>query len=479
MQKEIINKLSTLFVQQFDDEPIEISQLPLSGSYREYCRIVGKHRTALGVWNEDVKENDAFIGFSKHFRDKGIKVPEIYSYVKEEGLYLIEDFGDMTLYNFLSSTRDREGFSQSIKDVYLNVVRALPQIQIEGGKGLDYDLCYPRAAFDKQSMVWDLSYFKYYFLKLAKVPFDEQALENDFNKLVDYLLEEDTDYFLYRDFQSRNIMIKDSVVCFIDYQGGRKGALQYDLASLLYDSKADIPQGFREQLVENYLDRLEKFKTVDRTKFKKYFYGYVLIRMMQAMGAYGFRGFYEKKVHFLKSIPYALENLSVVLPKCEFPVELPELTKVLTSLKSAPGLSDYMDAATTLTVKICSFSYKRGLPEDNSGNGGGFLFDCRSVHNPGRYDEYKTLSGLDQEVKDFFLTNSEIENFIYPSTKLVEQTVETYMSRGFTDLFVGFGCTGGQHRSVYCAEKLSQHIQKKYNIRVVLTHREMEYWPTK
>ena len=244
--------------------------------------------------------------------------------MKPETCYLQEDLGNLTLFDYLSRTRELEGFSEKIINVYKKVLLELPRLQITAGKGIDYSYCYPRAAFDKQSMMWDLNYFKYYFLKLAKIPFDEQALEDDFQNFSDYLLAAESDFFLFRDFQSRNIMLHDGKVAFIDYQGGRKGALQYDLASLLYDAKADIPQAVRNELLEFYLDELEKYIEIDRAEFKAYFTGYVLIRIMQAMGAYGFRGFYEKKEHFLKSIPFALENLSYLLENNNIPIKLPE-----------------------------------------------------------------------------------------------------------------------------------------------------------
>ena len=336
-------------------------------------------------------------------------------------------------------------------------------------------VCYPREAFDKQSMMWDLNYFKYYFLKLAKIPFDEQRLEDDFQAFSDYLLAVDNNAFLYRDFQSRNVMLKDGKVYFIDYQGGRKGALQYDLASLLYDAKANIPEAEREELLEFYLDELNQYKHVDRSKFKSLFDGYVLIRIMQAMGAYGFRGFYEKKEHFLKSIPFALKNMETLLAKNNTVLtEFPELYKVLKSVTESTFLKSISPANDRLTVRISSFSYKKGIPHDPSGNGGGFVFDCRAIHNPGRYPEYKHLTGKDQQVIEFLEQKSTIASFMNAVTTLVSQSVEVYLSRGFTHLSVNFGCTGGQHRSVYAAEKLAQYLRNNYPVTVVLQHVEQD-----
>jgi aminoglycoside/choline kinase family phosphotransferase len=453
LKKKTQQDIVDLYKKRFMEESVTVESLPPSGSYREYIRLTSPHFKAIGTWNEDEKENNAFVEFSKHFRDKGIKVPEIYEYKPSECIYLQEDLGNETLYSFLSEVREFEGFSDRIIRIYRKVVLELPKIQIVAGLDLNYDFCYPRNAFDRQSMMWDLNYFKYYFLKLAKIAFNEQLLEDDFTTFTDYLLKAESNFFMFRDFQSRNIMLVENEPWFIDYQGGRQGALQYDLASLLYDSKADIPQNIREELIVDYLDELEKIHKVDRNEFLQYFYGYVLIRMMQAMGAYGFRGFYEKKEHFLKSIPFALDNLEIVLGKIELPVKLPELIKVLKSLSVSETLKKVVSKQAELTVAITSFSYKKGYPADLSGNGGGFVFDCRSVRNPGRYDQYKSLTGKDDAVIRFFEEDTDMEEFLKPAFLMVERTVEKYIERRFTHLSVSFGCTGGQHRSVYSAER--------------------------
>ncbi len=474
MKKKIQQDIADLYKQRFMDESVIIENLPPSGSYREYIRLTSPHFKAIGTWNDDEKENNAFIEFSKHFRSKGIKVPEIYSYNQSERIYLQEDLGNQTLFSFLSEVRETEGFSDKITRIYRKVVRELPKIQIIAGKDLDYDYCYPRKAFDRQSMSWDLNYFKYYFLKLAKISFNEQLLEDDFTSFTDYLLKAESNFFMFRDFQSRNIMLLDNEPWFIDYQGGRHGALQYDLASLLYDSKANIPQEIREELIEDYLDEVEKIHPVDRSEFLQYFYGYVLIRMMQAMGAYGFRGFYEKKEHFLKSIPFALENLEVVLGKISLPVELPELIKVLKTLHESEILKKVALKQAQLTIAITSFSFKKGYPADHSGNGGGFVFDCRSVRNPGKYDQYKSLTGKDEAVIRFFEVESDMEEYLKPVFSIVERSVVKYIERGFTNLSVSFGCTGGQHRSVYSAERMAATLKNKYPVRIVIHHREQD-----
>lgn len=474
MDIKVKNKLLQLYKKHFSADADSFEMLPLSGSYREYARIGRSGISVIGAFNADVKENKAFLTFSRQLAGAGVPVPEIYAVGDDHTTYLQQDLGTVTLFDYITEVRKSEGFSRTITDEYRKVLDVLPRIQVEGGKRIDYSVCYPRAAFDKQSMLWDLSYFKYYFLKLARIQFDEQLLEDDFQRFADYLLSADSDYFMYRDFQSRNIMLKDGAVYFIDYQGGRKGALQYDLASLLYDGKADIPQQVRNELFEYYLDRLEKFIPVDRFEFMRFYRGFVIIRIMQAMGAYGFRGFYEKKEHFLKSIPYALDNLEYLLNRLDLPIELPELTKVLSEVTGSSFLRSIGHEKHNLTVRVTSFSYKKGIPADPSGNGGGFVFDCRAINNPGRYSEFKPLTGKDPLVQRFLEEKSEMKEFLGAATLLVDQSVKNYIDRGFTHLSVNFGCTGGRHRSVYAAEKLAAHIRNNFPVNVVLLHKEQD-----
>ncbi len=470
MKLEKQQLLMEMFTQWAGEKVESLSLLPPSGSYREYIRICGGGKCALGVSNADVKENKAFLGFSEHFHAQGLKVPQVYVQNLDEGIYLVEDLGSVTLFDFLQENRVGDDMSPSLIDLYKKTIKELIQFQLKGTEGLDFDLCYPRKAFDRQSMLWDLHYFKYYFLKLAQVPFDEQVLEDDFDKLIDFLLEAEHHYFLYRDFQSRNIMVKQGEPWFIDYQGGRKGALQYDLASLLYDGKADIPPKVREDLYSYYVDELKKVKDIDETAFKNQFTGYVYIRIMQAMGAYGFRGFYEKKEHFLKSIPYALQNISYLLENSPLPIDTPELKKVLSSLIE----NEKLKKINALTVTINSFSYKRGIPFDMSGNGGGFVFDCRAIHNPGRYAEYKHITGRDEPVIEFLSKEPEMKQFLDSVFALVSQSVEKYIERNFKHLMVNFGCTGGQHRSVYSAERLADYLSSKYPVSIKIRHIEQE-----
>ena len=467
-------KLKNLFQTWAKESVIKVTPLAQSGSDRKYYRIFSDNNTVLGVFNSDSKENLAFIEFTKHFEKKGLKVPKILAEDVAENIYLIEDLGDTTLFAYLSKEKKKSDFSADLNKVYNMVLDALPEFQINGGKDLDYSLCYPRSSFDKQSMMWDLNYFKYYFLKLAQIPFEEQALEDDYQKFTDYLLKADQNFFLYRDFQSRNIMLKNDEVYFIDYQGGRKGALQYDLASLLYDAKAEIPQVERNKLYSYYIKQLKKHIGVNEDEFQEFFQGYVLIRIMQAMGAYGFRGFYEKKAHFLASIPPALNNLNNLLKTINLPVELPTLMPLLHKLTKSEKLKELADKGSSLEVSVNSFSYKRGIPIDLSGHGGGFAFDCRALHNPGRYTEYKQLTGMDMKVIEFLDKEDDVAIFKKNVTALVEQSVEKYIERKFDHLTVNFGCTGGQHRSVYLAEYITRHLRDKYNIKVEVRHREQE-----
>ncbi|MCK5135589.1 MAG: phosphotransferase [Bacteroidales bacterium] len=477
MTQTKLELLNNLFDRWCGEKVISINRLPASGSSREYYRITGTETRVIGAINADREENEAFIEFSRHFRSKGLSVPEIFLVDLDNNAYLQEDLGDTTLFDYLVQVRDNGSFPDDLKKVYKEVLTELQKFQITGSKDLNYSMCYPRSSFDRQSMQWDLSYFKYFFLKLADVPFNEQSLEDDYNTLIEYLLSQDTDYFLYRDFQSRNIMLRDCKPCFIDYQGGRKGALQYDVASLLYDSKADIPPEVREELLDHYINNLDHYPSVDKRGFRESYYGYVLIRIMQAMGAYGFRGFYEKKTHFLQSIPYALNDLKWILRNVDFPIEIPTLLQVFENLLTAPKLKRFKDKEgrkSTLTVSINSFSYKHGIPEDPSGHGGGYVFDCRAMSNPGRLDQYKSLTGKDKPVIDFLNQHNDVDDFLGSTTSLVDMSVDKYEERNFSHLMVSFGCTGGQHRSVYCAERLAEHLRESQSVRITLWHRELD-----
>ncbi len=473
---DIEKNLKNLFETWSGEELQVISSLPQSGSYRRYYRISGNSKSAVGVVNPDHKENNAFMTFTKHFKSIGLSVPEFYLDDKKSGTYLIEDLGDVSLFSFLSENKNHKEFPEKVTSYYKNSLEHLIRFQFDGSKGLDYSVCYPRNSFDKQSIMWDLNYFKYYFLKLTKTVFDEQLLENDFNKFAEFLLSTDMNNFMYRDFQSRNILIKDEKLYFIDYQGGRKGALQYDVASLLYDAKADLPQKIRDELVEFYIQISINKTKINREEFLRYYHGYILIRILQAMGAYGFRGLYEKKVHFLKSIPFAIKNLNWLLDKKLLPDGLPELQKSLRNIINNNELSkfEYHESLDKLKVTINSFSYKQGIPLDLSGNGGGFVFDCRALPNPGRLEKFKELSGRDKEVIVFLENETAVKDFLENVIKISENSIKNYIERKFTSLIINFGCTGGQHRSVYSAEKLAAYLKIKFDINIELNHTGFE-----
>jgi len=466
--------LKELFTNYFG-EPVEaIAPLKGGGSDRKLYRLTSTNRSVIGAINLDRQENVAFLEFSKHFRRSGLSVPLIYTENLDKGIYLEEDLGDTTLFQLIHDIRSREGFSSHLVDVYTQVVKILPQFQIVASKTLDYKLCYPRGNFDKQSMMWDLNYFKYYFLKLAPIPFNEQGLEDDFEQFTEYLLAAKRDFFLYRDFQSRNIMIKNGVPYFIDYQGGRKGALQYDIASLLFDAKADIPFEIRDELLNRYLEAAAGLTKIGREEFMKYYYGYVYIRIIQALGAYGFRGFYQRKSHFLQSVPYAIRNLEVLLRTVELPVALPTLLQILKSITSSSFLRQIAEVQLKLTVRIKSFSYRSGIPNDEKGYGGGFVFDCRALPNPGRLEQLNKLTGEAPEVIAFLEKEQIVQRYIHHIYEMISIVVENYKSRNFTDLMIAFGCTGGRHRSVYCANLLAQHLREKYDFNVEVRHHELE-----
>jgi aminoglycoside/choline kinase family phosphotransferase len=446
----------------------------LGGSGRKIIRLSNEKVSAIGILYGVREENIAFLEFSKHFRRHGLPVPEIYEQDVTHGAYLEQDLGDTTLFEYLSKNRSGEKIAPQVVEAYRKVVALLPRFQIEAARDLNYSVCYPIASFDRQSIAWDLNYFKYYFLRLAGISFSEQALEDDFGRLTDFLLEAKRDYFLYRDFQSRNIMLRDGQPFFVDYQGGRKGALQYDVASLLYDAKADLPPQMRRQLLEHYLENLASFTNIGREAFLRHYYGYVYVRIMQALGAYGFRGFYERRAHFLQSVPYALKNVRWLLHNAELPIALPTLTSAFQSMLASEKLQALATDADNLVVRIFSFSFHRGLPKDESGHGGGFVFDGRSLPNPGREERFKPLTGKDAPVIDYLNQQESVHQFLASVMTLVDGTIANYKDRGFKNLMVSFGCTGGQHRSVFLAEQLAKHLRNKNGTEVVVRHLELE-----
>ena len=475
MQARIVE----LFEAAFGVEPVSVREIGADGSNRTYIRLIGPaEERAVGAIGPDPEENRAFLSFTRTLHGAGFPVPELYAADESAGVWLEEDLGDVTLFGALEEARDREGgdFPESMMPTYRKVLALLPRLQLEGGRIIDFDVAYPRAAFDEQSIRWDLNYFKYHFLKLAHIPFNEQRLEDDFDALVGFLLEADADHFLYRDFQSRNIMLRDGDPWLIDYQGGRRGALHYDPASLLYDAKAAIPEPLRDELLEHYLDALAEETAVDRDAFRHRYRGYVVVRLLQAMGAYGYRGFHEGKPRFLQSVPHAARNLEVLLDR-GLPTPMPELEAVFRRIIEAWADEEVGDAD-GLTVRITSFSYRRGYPRDPDPHGGGFVFDCRGLPNPGRLPAYADESGLDDGTAAFLDERDETRSFWNGVRQLTDAQVEEYLRRGFTSLTVSFGCTGGQHRSVYMSERLAAHLTAAYpQVGVRVTHRESERWP--
>jgi aminoglycoside/choline kinase family phosphotransferase len=471
-----------LFERTFGSPPEFIERVAADGSRREYHRLHGGPRVSvIGAFGPDLEENRAFLSFTRTFRELGLPVPELYAVDESEGIWLLEDLGGLTLFSALSAARreDPASVPSSVLFSYKLALEALVRFQIEGGRAIDFSVAHPWGAFDERSMRWDLNYFKYQFLRLSGIAVHEGRLEADFDRLVAFLLEADRTHFLYRDFQSRNILLRDGDPWFVDYQGGRRGALQYDLASLLYDGRAALPGNVREALFDHYLSALADVVPVERELFEAHFRGYVLVRIMQALGAYGQRGLFERKPLFLESIPYAGRNLALLID-AGLPVRLPELESAFRQIAERWPLPASQDPGRGLTVQISSFSYRAGLPREGGPHGGGFVFDCRSLPNPGRSPDYAELTGLDPAVASFLEACPEVEAFWTRISPLVEAHVENYRRRGFTDLAVAFGCTGGQHRSVYFAERLSRHLTGRFpDLSARVTHQEADRWPEK
>jgi aminoglycoside/choline kinase family phosphotransferase len=473
-----------LFARRFGALPVRSAPLAADGSQRSMARLLGpRGERAIAVHGPDPEENRAFLSFSRSFRGIGLPVPEVHGEDEASGVYLVEDLGDLTLFRALTEARAAAPgpFPDAILAAYRRVLETLPRFQVDGGRAVDWSVAHPRGAFDRPSMLWDLDYFKYHFLKLAHVRFNEDRLERDFERLVAFLLEADATHFLYRDFQSRNVMLVDGEPWFLDYQGGRRGALAYDVASLLYDAKAAIPEPVREALLDHYLAALAERVPVDREAFRTHYRGFVVIRILQAMGAYGYRGFYERKAHFLKSVPHAVANLERLLAAGLLPIDVPELRAVLERVVATPALRDApAPPLPGLTVRVGSFSYRHGWPEDPSGHGGGFVFDCRAVENPGLDAALAGRTGLDPEVSRFLDGLPAAAEFLAHARALVEAQVRAYLARGWSSLDVRFGCTGGQHRSVHFAERLAAALAARFpEARVVVEHRERGRWPEK
>lgn len=463
--------LSHLYRRVTDRLPASITELPSSGSNRRYFRLSGDSRSLIGVLGTCREENEAFLYLDRHFADKQLPVPKVLAVSDDHMAYVQEDLGDTLLFDAIEKGRKTRSFSIEERKLLSDTIRLLPDFQFGGAVGLDFSVCYPATSFDRRSILWDLNYFKYCFLKATGLEFDEARLEDDFQAMCQVLLQVPSDTFMYRDFQSRNVMIHDGHPWFIDFQGGRRGPFYYDVASFLWQAKANLPDSLRHELIEEYIDSMSRYCPVDRDEFYRQLRHFVLFRTLQVLGAYGFRGYFEKKPHFMQSVPFAIANLRQLLDRPY--AEYPYLSEVLNRLVNMKQFTDELQRR-SLTVKVMSFAYKKGIPNDSSGNGGGYVFDCRAVNNPGKYERYKPFTGLDKPVIEFLETDGEILRFLDHCYELVDASVARYIERGFTNLMVCFGCTGGQHRSVYSAQKMAEHINRKFNVKVELIHREQD-----
>ena len=469
-----MKELEVLYGRYTGSEPQQVTPLTGSASNRQYARISGPAGSYIGVAGTDSLENNAFLTIARHFHFKGIPVPEVL-YVSEDRMrYLQEDLGDVLLSDLVAKA-GKDGWvlpDSSLERLLCRTMSILPKIQFEGADGLDFSVCYPQPSFDRRMILFDLNYFKYCFLKPSGLEFNEVRLQDDFERFADDLLQEESGTFLYRDFNARNVMVRDGQPYFIDFQGGRRGPIYYDVASFIWQARARYPKWMKERMLESYLSALGQYMTVDRSHFDGRLRLFILFRTLQVLGAYGFRGLVENKAQFVVSIPPAMEGLKELL---SVPFEAyPYLDDLLRQMADMPKFAS-QESDGKLEVKVMSFSYKKGVPQDMSGNGGGYIFDCRSIHNPGRYEPYKKLTGMDEPVIRFLEDDGEIIGYLAHIYAMIDPHVETYSRRGFTSLLVGFGCTGGQHRSVYCAEHLAHHLAEKYpDIRVRLIHREQK-----
>ncbi len=465
-----MNELTNLYTRHYSAAPESIVPLNGSASNRKYFRLSGGGRSCIGVVGTDARENEAFLTIARHFHAKDINVPEIYAVSEDRMSYIQEDLGNVVLFDMLTQARkDGEGMER-VEALLCKTMSMLPKIQYEGAEGLDFSVCYPQPAFDRRMVMFDLNYFKYCFLKPSGLEFDEVVLQDDFERFADDLLVEDTDTFLYRDFNARNVMVCGDEPYFVDFQGGRRGPVYYDVASFVWQARARYPETSRQRMLDTYLEALTAYRHIDRAAFVERLDLFILFRLLQVLGAYGFRGLVEQKANFVTSIPAAISELRSVLDG--FSEKYPYMTDILCQMCALPRFEE-LSSDGVLEVKVYSFSFKKGVPYDQSGNGGGYIFDCRSIHNPGRYEPYKKLTGRDEPVIRFLEDDGEVFGFLEHVYGVVDPHVETYSKRGFTNLMVGFGCTGGQHRSVYCAEHLAHHLAQKYpGIRVRLIHRE-------
>ena len=460
--------LLQLYAEYTGQEADSIIELPSSGSNRRYFRLQG-NPTLIGVSGTSVEENRAFLYMAQHFKKKGLPVPTVYYRSADDRFYLQEDLGNTLLFDAIEKGRKSSVFDEEERQLLKQTITLLPDIQFIGADGFDFSHCYPQPEFNRRSILWDLNYFKYCFLKATGLEYQEDRLEDDYQKMADVLLRSTSATFMYRDFQSRNVMVREGKPWLIDFQGGRKGPVYYDVASFLWQAKANYPKELREELLDDYLHALQRYQPMDEKYFHSQLRHFVLFRTLQVLGAYGFRGYFEKKPHFIQSVPFAIENLRGLLRE-DYP-EYPYLNQLLRELTQLKQFTDDQQRR-ILEVKVFSFAYKKGIPNDPSGNGGGFVFDCRAINNPGKYERYNHFTGLDEPVIHFLEEDGEITTFLNHAYQLVDASVKRYMDRGFSNLMVSFGCTGGQHRSVYSAQHMAEHIHQKFGVKVSLIHRE-------
>ena len=455
-----------------------IEKIPQSGGDRIYFRIKQGANSYIATYNLNLKENETFIYFAQHFHSKGLPVPKVLTVSADQKIYLQEDLGSESLLDVL----EKEGKTERVYQLFQKSLKALVQLQVKGSEGLDFSKCLTSKTFGKHAVLTDLLYYKYYFLDTLQYPYDKQALINEFELLSDQLSDSHFNYFMFRDFQSRNIIVKNDEVFFIDFQGGMKGGMPYDVASLLWQAKAELSNEWKERLLNDYIKEAEQVlgETIDANLFKKQYHGFVLLRLLQVLGAYGFRGLFERKAHFLTSIPLGLRNLKSFLEVYTLDKDTPVFAGILKWMVGQEVLDRFTPIQATektpLVVTINSFSYKKGLPSDASENGGGFIFDMRGILNPGRFDDYKKLSGLDKPVQDFLEQKTKMNTFLNSVWDLIDITVENYLARDFESLQINFGCTGGQHRSVFAAEQTARHLKNKYKVKVLLAHTNQANW---
>jgi aminoglycoside/choline kinase family phosphotransferase len=465
-----IDILKQLFLKTTGTNPSNIQVLKQSGSSRQYVRFSDGDTSIIGCYNDNIDENEAFFHLTDVFREQDLNVPELIQIDDSRKYYLQTDLGDDLLYDKVIN-RTGQYLSSDLLDIYKSVLVKLVEFQTVSSKNIDSSKFYPVQSFNRESISWDLEYFKYYFLKLNDISFNDRDLHNDFETLIDHVLNDNTSFFMYRDFQSRNIMLKDGEPWFIDYQGGRRGPLTYDVASLLYQAKARIADSDRNILLKHYIDVLKSKIDIDEKRFLNYYYPIALIRVLQTLGAYGYRGIYQKKSHFLQSINYALDNLVSLLPNLVALEFVPTLKRCLKELIDKKDLYK-ADKKAGFSLVVNSFSYiNGGIPNDYSGHGGGYAFDCRLLPNPGRLEAYKKLTGMDSEVQEWLKKYPEVDDYMNDAFSLVKRHIEAYQKRGFSYLSINFGCTGGQHRSVYCAENVSRMIKELYpDVEVKVNH---------